>query len=149
MTDIQYVLDRIAIQDIQIAYARALDAKAFDRLADVFLPDGVADYEGIGVCNGVDSIKGVCSGALTPLDQSQHLLGNHWAEIDGDAATAGCYFQAQHHVEGADGGPNFIVAGVYTDQLVRTDAGWRIKHRTLTIWWTDGNDGVLAPPAPE
>lgn len=149
MSDTQYLLDRLAIHDVQVEYARALDANEFDRLNDVFLPDGVADYDGIGVCEGVDSIKGVCSGALSPLTTSQHLLGNHWAHVDGDTATAGCYFQAQHHVEGAEGGENFIVAGIYTDRLVRTDAGWRIEHRKLTSWWTDGNDAVLAPPAPD
>ena len=38
-----------------------------------------------------------------------------------------------------------MVAGRYEDRLVRTDAGWRIAHRTLTVMWTDGNVAVAHP----
>lgn len=42
----------------------------------------------------------------------------------------------------AHGGPNFIVAGRYEDQLVRKAAGWKIARRELVIMWTDGNPAV-------
>ena len=51
--------------------------------------------------------------------------------VDGDTATHRCYLQAQHIRAAAIGGPNYIVAGRYEDRFVRTDAGWRIAHRTL------------------
>lgn len=143
MTDTQYLLDRLAIHDLQVEYTRALDANEFDRLANVFTADATVDIEGRGEFQGLDAISGVCSRSLSPLTASQHLVANHWADIDGDTATAGCYFQAQHRIEGADGGPNYIVAGAYSDRLVRTDAGWRITRRTLRRWWTAGNDAVL------
>lgn len=145
MTESGYLLDRLAIRDLQVEYTRALDANEFDRLERVFTPDGRFDVEGRGVFEGVEAIEGVASRSLVPLTTSQHFVGNHWAEVDGDTARAGCYFQAQHHLEGADGGANFIVAGTYTDELVRTDAGWRIRHRTLRRSWTEGNASVLPP----
>lgn len=140
--DINDLADRLAIQDVQIEYANALDANEWDRLDAVFLPEGVADYGGIARCDGLAAIKEICSGALSPLTSSQHLLGNHWARIDGDKAQAGCYFQAQHTRAGWPGGDNYIIAGTYNDELVRTPAGWRIAHRTLTQTWTEGNQKV-------
>ena len=47
--------------------------------------------------------------------------------------------------EAAVGGPNYIVAGRYEDRLARTDVGWRITHRTLTVMWTEGNVAVAHP----
>lgn len=142
-TEADHLADRLAIHDLQVEYTRALDANEFDRLGDVFVPDAVFDVEGRGEFSGVDEIKGVCSRSLSPLTASQHLVGNHWAEIDGDRAAAGCYFQAQHHIDEAEDGSNYIVAGAYTDELVRTVDGWRIARRTLRRWWTAGNDKVL------
>ena len=139
---LEELADRLAIHDVQVEYASALDSNEFDRLDDVFLPDGVADYEGIGPCDGVEAIKEVCSGALGPLTGSHHFLGNHWARIDGDTADAGCKFTAQHVLADTPGGDNFIIAGTYTDKMVRTPAGWRIKHRTLAAVWTEGNVDV-------
>ena len=91
--------------------------------------------------DGIEAIRGRIRTALQHLDDSQHLVGNHEIAVDGDAATHRCYLQAQHVREAAVGGPNYIVAGRYEDRLARTDAGWRITHRTLTVMWTDGNVG--------
>lgn len=142
----QHLVDRLAIHDLQVEYARALDANEFERLRNVFVPDAVFNVATRGEFVGVEAIMGVCSRSLGPLTTSQHLLGNHWAEIDGDTAAAGCYLQAQHHVEDAEGGSNYIIAGTYTDELARTVAGWRITRRTLTRWWTEGNSSLLPPP---
>jgi hypothetical protein len=46
---------------------------------------------------------------------------------------------------GVDGGDNFVIGGYYEDDLVRTAAGWRIRHRRLVMTWREGNPGVLRP----
>jgi hypothetical protein len=81
--------------------------------------------------------------ALEHLDTSQHLVGNHEIQVDGDDATHRCYLQAQHVRQAATGGPNYIVAGRYEDRFRRTDQGWRIVHRALVVMWTEGNVGVV------
>jgi ketosteroid isomerase-like protein len=137
------IADRLAIVDVTIAYCWALDTHDFDALDDVFTPDATATLA--AELHGRDAIKQRITNALTKLDDSQHMVSNHDVRVDGDTATCRCYLQAQHVRHAAEGGPNYIVAGRYEDRLVRTAAGWRIAHRTLTVMWTEGNLEVIRP----
>ena len=135
-----HVLDRAAIIDLTIRYAWALDTHSWDDLDEVFLPDATAHMTEDLV--GRDAIKDRVRRALEPLDCSQHIIANHQVVISGNRASCRCYLQAQHVREAVGRSPNFIVAGRYEDQLVRTANGWRIAHRDLVIMWTDGNPSV-------
>lgn len=144
----QALADRLAIVDLLHRYATGLDSKDWAKLASVFTDDGVADYGALGGVNaGPAAIVALCSGALGGLDASQHIIANEVIEVDGDRATARCYFQAQHVFKGAEGGDNFLVGGTYEDEIVRTPEGWRIKHRTLIPTWMDGNPVVFEAAA--
>ena len=140
--DIHTVIDKQAIKDLQVHYSMSMDAGEYDKLDDVFIPDVIADYGHAGQHQGVETIKGACANALDVLDTAQHTNGNHWAEIDGDSATAGCYFTVHMYMEGTPGGDHYEMGGRYDDDLIRTAAGWRITRRTLTILWSEGNDQV-------
>ena len=146
MTDpLAAVLDRQAVVDLTVAYCWAIDRHEFEELRTVFLPDATARLGDVE-CDGIDAIIARISGALTPLDDSQHIIANHEVHVDGDRATSRCYLHAQHVRRAADGGPNFVVAGRYEDELVRTPAGWRIARRVLTSMWTEGNTAVVGRP---
>ncbi len=126
-------------------YCFAIDAHEWDTLrTEVFLADAVVDF-GVrhGEREGIDAIIEVIAGALTPLDGSQHLVGSHIVDVDGDTATCRCYLHGQHIRHDVEGGPHFVVALTYDDRLVRTDAGWRIAHRRLLPSWTSGNPAVV------
>jgi len=144
-TAVSALIDRQAIVDLTIAYAWFLDHGPHADLATVFTPDAYALLGG-EECSGADAIIDRVDRALTRLTISQHIVGNHQVAIDGDTATCRCYFHAQHVMHGTEGGDNYIVAGRYDDQLVRTPQGWRIAHRVLTVDWTDGNQAVVRPP---
>ena len=137
--------DRQAIVDLTIAYAWALDMREFELLRNIFLPEATALLVDERI--GVDSIIERVRSALEPLDASHHLIGNHQVTVDGDRATCRCYLQAQHVREATQGGSNYIFAGRYEDDLVRTAAGWRIARRTLVRVWSDGNPAVVRPGA--
>ena len=138
------LLDERDIINVQTRYAMSLDARDWDAFRTCFAKDAVAVYEGLGEFAGVDAIEELCKRALLPLTRSQHLLGNHCVQVDGDSATAQCYYQAQHLLVGTEGGDTFVIAGKYADDFVRTADGWRLQTRTLEIWWTDGNAAVIA-----
>ena len=140
----QGLLDRQAVVDLAVRYATALDTKDWTLLATCFVPDAVAIYSTRGRVEGYAGIEDVCRGALGPLTASQHLLGNHVVELDGDDGRACCYFQAQHVLTGTEGGDTYTVAGTYRDRVVRTPEGWR-RQRQLTVLWTQGNERVLHP----
>lgn len=141
---LQVLLDEREITKLCHRYAMALDSRDWDLLRTCFVDAAVAVYEGIGECSGYDAIEALCRSALEPLTRTQHLLGNVDVVVDGQKATCTCYLQAQHVKEGTAGGDLFALGGRYTDALVRTADGWRIAHRTLTTWWTDGNPAVVA-----
>ncbi len=143
--ELRTLLDERDIVNVASRYCRALDTKDWSLLGDVFIPDATANLSSPKVLVGLDAIVGRIRNALEHLDDSQHLVGNHEVDVDGDAATHRCYLQAQHVREAAPGGPNYIVAGRYEDELVRTEGGWRIAHRTLVVMWTDGNISVAHP----
>ena len=136
--------DRADIIDITHRYCWALDRNQWHELDDVFLVDATAQLGG-HTCADREQIKQVCSNALGKLDDSQHIVATHQVAIDGDTATSRCYLHAQHIRRDAPDGPHYIVAGRYEDDLVRTTDGWRIKHRTLTVMWTEGSTAVVRP----
>ena len=136
--------DEKAIIDLTIAYTWALDTKQFDELRNVFAPDATGMLHGVA-CADADAIIARISGALTRLDVTQHLIGNHQVRIDGDTATCRCQLQSQHIKRGTEGGESYIIGGTYEDRLVRTADGWRITHRTMAETWHSGNRGVVSP----
>ncbi len=144
--DLAALLDERAIVDVTIAYCWALDTRNWATLSEVFMPDSTARL-GTGEQRDLAEIIERISTALGHLDDSQHMVTCHQVVLDGDRATSRCYLQAQHIRRAAEGGANYIVAGRYEDQLVRTADGWRIKHRDLIVMWTDGNVRVVVPNA--
>lgn len=139
----EQLADRLEIHDLLVRYATALDGRDWPLLAEVFIPEPVAVYDGTRV-DGLDAIVAICRRSLEPLTSSQHLLGNFAVLLDGDRATSSCYLHAQHFLVSARGLNTYVMAGTYRDLLVRTQDGWRIEHRELEITWTDGNAAILA-----
>ena len=140
--DSQTAADKQEIQDLQNYYSYSIDSGEYDNLDDVFVPDAIADYGRAGLNEGVEAIKATCRNALDPLDAAQHVNGNHWAEIDGDTATAGCYLQVHMYKEGAPDGEHFEMGARYDDELIRTSAGWRMTRRAITHLWANGNADI-------
>ncbi len=135
--------DHQEILDVVIGYTWAIDTRRFDALATIFADDATADLRGVQ-CAGVQAIIDRIERPVSRLDVTQHLVGNHQIEIDGDTATHRCHLQSQHVKHGTPGGDNLLIGGIYEDRLVRTAAGWRISHRTMRETWREGNLQVIA-----
>jgi len=139
---ISTLLDRQAIVDLTHTYCWALDSRNLALLDDVFVPEAVAELRSRPL-EGREAIRDRIATALEPLDATQHTVTNHHVVIDGDRATSRCYLHSQHVREAAVGGPLYVIAGRYEDELVRTPDGWRISLRRLVQVWTDGNLEVV------
>ena len=61
---------------------------------------------------------------------TQHLLGNISIQIHGETATMSTYLHATHVLSN---GSIDIANGTYEDEVVKTQDGWQIKSRTLTL----------------
>ena len=74
--------------------------------------------------------------------------GRAVVELDGDRARSRCYFNAPMGRVGDDGAQLVITnAGYYADDLVRTEAGWRItqRHCEQTLMIGQLPDGYVIP----
>lgn len=143
MTTPDELVDTHDVIATAVRYTWALDSHDWDALDDVFVPGATANFMG-SLHEGRDAIKERISRSLGRMDGSQHIVSNHEVEFNqgGDRAQHRCYLQAQH-IRDVPGGSLYIVAGRYEDDMVRTDAGWRIHHRSLIMMWSDGNEGVI------
>ncbi len=141
--DLHSLIDERNIVAVATAYTWALDQHRWEDLRNVFAADATATLGSPTPVVGVDAIIDRIRAALEPLDDSQHLVGNHQVVLTGATATHRCYLHAQHIRQTATGGPHYIVAGRYEDDLALTADGWRITHRNLHVMWTEGNTAVV------
>ncbi len=139
-SEMNRLLDEREIVSLAVRYCWALDERDWEALASIFITEATAQLGAPGIRQGREEIVEMCRLALTPLDASHHLVSNHQVSVFQDMAVHRCYLQAQHvRKDVPKGSPNYMVAGRYEDQLVRTAEGWRIKHRDLIVTWTEGN----------
>jgi len=137
--ELRRLLDRRAIEDVVVEYARAVDARDWAALAGCFTDDCVVDYALSGRATGPDEVVALCLTAVEPLDVTQHYVSNVVAAVDGDTAESVCSLAAQHVRDGR----SFAFGGAYHDEWHRTAGGWRIRRRRLERRWTAGDRSVV------
>lgn len=131
--------DRVALETLAIEYANAIDARQWDRLDSVFLPDARIDYSATG---GIDApypeIKPWLAKSLSFFRSYMHLMGNFHFEVSGDHATGqvACYNpMVIRNLLGV--GTRTVVFGIwYHDRYVRSEQGWRIASRRQELCYS-------------
>ncbi len=153
MADIErLVADRMAIDDLLTLYATLIDGGRFAELDQVFAFDAVLDYRSAGGIRGsFPEVRDWLASVLPAFTWTQHLVVNRAVQLSAgsDEATCRSLFQNPNSME-IEGKPwLFVVGGTYHDRLVRTDEGWRIRHRVEeTRWWSNPLPGLDATPPP-
>ena len=131
MDRIQAIEDRIEIEELMYRYARMVDARDWALMDEVFAPDATIDYRSTGGKAGPyrETLEWLAR-ALEPWPLNLHAITNLSIALDGDRARSHCYFQAPMG-RGERLGEQLVItnAGTYSDELVRTDSGWRIAAR--------------------
>lgn len=135
MMTLQHLSDRREIDDVLIAYCHAIDSHEWDALDAVFTPDAIIDYTVFGGPKGAyPAIKLFLAEALPQFVYAQHIISTSRITLDGDRATGRTICTNPVGVRMADGGVQHRVYALwYIDELVRTDAGWRIASRREEI----------------
>ena len=146
---IRDVHDRLEIADLMHRYAQMVDFREWDSMDSVFAPGASIDYTSTGGKSGpYREILGWLDRALEPWPINLHYITNLTVELDGDRARSRCYFNAPMGRVGDDGAQLVITnAGYYADDLVRTEAGWRItqRHCEQTLMIGQLPDGYVIP----
>lgn len=131
---LQAILDKDAIRDVLMRYARGIDRGDFELVRSAFHPDAVevhGDFEGPSH-QWIDQLGEGRPGA------KQHSLGHSLIDLAGDAADVETYVTAVRMQGPEDGGPRYVLLhGRYLDRFERRDGVWRIARRTavLDVTW--------------
>lgn len=134
--------DKHEIAELVLRYSTALDTRDWTMLESCFVEEPSFEADGFAPIHGMATIRDTARTALAGLDASQHFVTNIVVELDSETATVTSYLQAQHVRASAGDEPNFLVAGIYRDNVTRTPDGWRFSHRSLRVLWTAGNPDV-------
>jgi hypothetical protein len=126
--------DRLAVSDVLVRYFQLVDAKAWDRMDEVFTDDTTTRWTADSLVEGRDSIVG----AMRHMIGSDEIVTYHHVAamapvVDGDTAAVTVRVRAMHHGVGPRAGKFYESLGVQPTNLVRTPEGWRIKHHEWNI----------------
>ena len=142
---LQYLLDRLEIQDVVNRYARGLDRHDDDVLRSVFHEDAV-DNHGPWV-GGREAFvawaNGPCHGHT---NAHLHQITTHPCELDGDVAHTESYCQWGHRLK--DEETVTVGGGRYIDRLEKREGEWRIVVRRLVLdFFYEAKGSVFGTPA--
>jgi hypothetical protein len=142
--DVQALSDRAEILELRARYGRALDERDWDLMRTVFAADASADFALGQPFEGIEDIIRACRSQMDNLDHTQHFFGNHEIELAGDRASGRLKLIGSAFLSTDAGDPTVCLRGDYVDEYVRTEEGWRISRRELSIAWGEGNVGILS-----
>ena len=144
MDDIAARLDRVestlAIQQLPICYALAVDGRDVQAWADLFVEDVNCGRHG----TGREVLKGIITPALTRFYRSMHQICGHRVDFaDADHATGQVYCRAEH-----ESGPDWVVMAIcYFDQYERRGGRWFFTRRKERHWYSA--DQTRRPSGPD
>jgi hypothetical protein len=140
--------DKAEIIEVLNLYAFALDAHSWDLFDRIFTDDARADYGAGADWRSRADLVSAFVDIHARLDSHQHTIMGHLVHVDADTAYSFTYGNWLLIKYGTEGGPTWLGTGWYDDELVRTDRGWRIKHRISRIVSYSGNSKIPQIPEP-
>lgn len=137
---------RLAIHDLLRTYGWAIDEQDWDLLDTVFTPDAWLDYSSNpgGMAGSYPEAKAWLQSVMPYFPATQHMMSNTLITLDGAEPVLRATAKTMvHNPQGArTRGPRphvFFVGARYDDDLLRTDAGWRITKRVETTIYFYGS----------
>jgi uncharacterized protein (TIGR02246 family) len=135
---LRWLVDRVAISDLLVEYARCADARDMTGFAALYTPDGVLEIAGTRM-EGRQAIQDGVGALLADYEETHHVTTNHAAQVDGDRATATAYCIATHVFASARPHQHADAGVVYRCALTRTAEGWRFSQVVgERIWFSGG-----------
>jgi 3-phenylpropionate/cinnamic acid dioxygenase small subunit len=135
---IRELYDRIDIESVLIDYCRFLDIMDLDRLVELFTEDCFVDYgpDPGFQSHGRQALKSDLERMWRWVRTSHHLSNVQIMFESKDMARANSYIYAWHE---RPNGVKGVLLGQYSDVLVRTPEGWKIKQRKQYMNGADGD----------
>jgi hypothetical protein len=142
--DLAARIDRIesslAIQQLPIRYALAVDGRDIDAWVGLFRAD--VDCGRFG--KGREALRGTIAPPLSTCYRTIHqICGHEYHFLDADRAEGHVYCRAEHEI----GEAWMVMAICYFDEYVRQDGAWYFSRRRERHWYAVDvrKDGPHAP----
>ncbi|MCR2819850.1 nuclear transport factor 2 family protein [Microbacterium sp. zg.Y1090] len=132
--------DRLAIHELEGAYARSFDERDGAAWSALFTADGIyqswaeGDAPPVTFVQGTSALRDFCSSA--PFD-GIHMMHLPQITLDGDRATARIHLEFHGVWALQPGAPRLIMVGVYDVDYARVGGRWRIARRITTAYSRD------------
>ena len=144
MSDMQSIADRVEIEALRGEYSDAAMMRDYDRVADLFTPDGVLRMPNVPVeLTGHDEMR--AWGERVPRFVDYLIQTTHPGiiRLDGDTATGRAYLQELIRTKDGQSEVNYAI---YHDRYRRTPDGWRFTERVYEVRYRDNSPlaGVAA-----
>jgi uncharacterized protein (TIGR02246 family) len=126
--------DETAVAHLIARVAQLADDGDLDAYVDCFTPDARWDMPGgprrghAEILAGGEERRRLGTGG--PGSQSRHVVNTIVVSVSGDRAEAASYWQ--FYVSTATT-PTVQVMGKYDDTFLRSESGWKLDHRRITI----------------
>jgi len=123
------VESHLAIQQLAVRYALAVDSRDIESWLQLFAPD--VDCGSYG--KGREALRRSIVPGLRSFYRSIHLVCGHSIDFDGpNSATGKVYCRAEH-----EDGPKWVVVPLlYHDSYVRQDGRWYFARRSDRSWYS-------------
>lgn len=129
--------DKLAIHELLARASYGLDERDVALLASCFAEDAVmslrvADGDLIGPFEGRDGIMKLMTDSMEQQsDKRRHVVSNIFFESEGDGAASVVSNLTLFATE--NGQINLLSAGVYHDEVIKTDGQWQLHRRHLEL----------------
>ena len=146
--NLQYLLDRLAIEDQVKRYATLVDRKLIDQLNEVFTDDAWIDYTASGGAAGnLEETKAYLKAVFGPtFTSTQHMMGNVVVDIAEDGKSAVGEVMLFNPLSIGD--YTFFCGVWYHDEWIKTDEGiWKMRRRVQENSYAYHRPLPPAPPA--
>jgi hypothetical protein len=127
------MVDREAIRDTLLRYARGTDRCDEDMLRDAYWPDAHDDH--LEFSGTRDAFVEYAMPRLRAMKYNMHTIGNILISVRGSQADVESYFQGYHSIEVDGKRRDAFAAGRYLDVFERRGEEWRIIRRFVTVEW--------------
>src|SRR5262245_56510605 len=140
-TELQYLMDRAAIQDLLVRYFQGLDRGSPEQVRNCFTDDVRARYDKRTPTTGIeelmDSLQNFNKLKEGTMRITTHFMGNlNITSIQGDVAETETNALA-FLVDPGEGTDRVAMRSLrYLDRMRREKNGWRISDRIHTLDWS-------------
>jgi hypothetical protein len=133
--------DKMAIKEVVDVFSNLADTKEIDKQVLLFTEDGIVESYSNGVVSsslkGRNQLKEAFTTFLSNFHTVYHQNSQQTIDLRGDEATATSYCRVILVGEQEGKQVKTTLYTIYTDEFVKLDDKWLIKHRKSNFVWRE------------